>query len=695
MKLQLKRSNVIESGAAKEPTASQLEYGELAINYNTTDPAIFLKDSNNNVIRISGIGNIADDGQVELPASTTPPLNPEAGNLWYNSDDGRLYIYYNDGDSTQWVDASPDSWDPSSYPDVSDDTAQSNTLDDRYLMLNSANDPITGGLNITGGNVGIGTTSPATTLDVSGNAIIGETGGAEGGQITLRDSSGSSRGFLDISGTDVFRMFSTTADQDFIIGSFASNGNIYFYTNNQQRMRIDSGGNVGIGASSPVSKLQVAGDVNISGAANKFIGPTASEGSTAAAPTYSFSGQSTGMFLASNNNLGFSTGATERLRIDSNGNVGIGTDSPASKLHLADTSLVVTFEDTNSTSNSINQITNYEGTMILHVDPNDNSTVTESLRFSMRGSEAMRITSSGNVGIGASSPRAKLTISESAGSTTPAKMRIENAGERGVTVGFDDHNASPNFSIASGDQSIKFLSIDSNGNVGIGTSVPLELLHVNGAMTANNYFIGDRTNNASSGTIGNSGVAGYIQLWGSGSAQNGAVLFGTAAGSTNEIARFNQHGLTFSKNNVASNALDDFEVGTFTPTLGAVTTSPVYTTSAAEGFYTKVGRQVFFSLTITVTALSNTPSGNILITGLPFNGISSNNGRASGHVGYAVGFDNAVGSPVGWLMASNQNTLTLYRRSGDLTYINDVTGLPAGAITSGSSVRLSGSYMTN
>ena len=309
--------------------------------------------------------------------------------------------------------------------------------------------------------------------------------------------------------------------------------------------------------------------------------------------------------------------------------------------------------------------------------------------------ERMRIDSSGDVGIGTSNPSAKLTISEPAGSTTPAKMRIENAGERGVTVGFDDHNASPNFSIASGDQSIKFLSIDSGGNVGIGTSVPLELLHVNGAMTANNYFIGDRTNNASSGTIGNSGVAGYIQLWGSGSAQNGAVLFGTAAGSTNEIARFNQHGLTFSKNNVASNALDDFEVGTFTPTLGAVTTSPVYTTSAAEGFYTKVGRQVFFSLTITVTALSNTPSGNILITGLPFNGISSNNGRASGHVGYAVGFDNAVGSPVGWLMASNQNTLTLYRRSGDLTYINDVTGLPAGAITSGSSVRLSGSYMTN
>ena len=149
----------------KSPQQQQLEYGELAVNYNTDDPAIFLKDSNNNVIRISGIGNIADDGQVELPASNTPPLNPQPGNLWYNSEDGRLYIYYKDPDTEQWVDASPDSWDPSSYPDVSDDDAQAGTLDDRYLMLNTANDPLTGGLIVADGNVAIGTNSPSYKLD--------------------------------------------------------------------------------------------------------------------------------------------------------------------------------------------------------------------------------------------------------------------------------------------------------------------------------------------------------------------------------------------------------------------------------------------------------------------------------------------------------------------------------------------------
>ena len=57
MKIQLKRSNVLELNAAKQPTAGQMEYGELAVNYNTNDPAIFLKDSDNNIVRIAGGGS--------------------------------------------------------------------------------------------------------------------------------------------------------------------------------------------------------------------------------------------------------------------------------------------------------------------------------------------------------------------------------------------------------------------------------------------------------------------------------------------------------------------------------------------------------------------------------------------------------------------------------------------------------------
>ena len=53
MKIQLKRSNVLESGSAKEPTAEQMEYGELAVNYNTSDPSVFIKDSADNIVKIA------------------------------------------------------------------------------------------------------------------------------------------------------------------------------------------------------------------------------------------------------------------------------------------------------------------------------------------------------------------------------------------------------------------------------------------------------------------------------------------------------------------------------------------------------------------------------------------------------------------------------------------------------------------
>ena len=56
MKIQLKRSNVLEGGFAKQPTAGQMEYGELAVNYHNEDPAIFIKDKTDQIIRLAGKG---------------------------------------------------------------------------------------------------------------------------------------------------------------------------------------------------------------------------------------------------------------------------------------------------------------------------------------------------------------------------------------------------------------------------------------------------------------------------------------------------------------------------------------------------------------------------------------------------------------------------------------------------------------
>ena len=160
MKLQLKRSNVLEGGFAKVPTTAQMEYGELAVNYNLDDPCIFIKDSGNNIIRITSKGipvfgdtnlqpGTLDDryplksgdtmtGQLilsgdptdnlgaaskqyvdttianlDLPSETattpTPPDSPNNGAMWWNTIDGRMYVYYQDVDSAQWVPATPES----------------------------------------------------------------------------------------------------------------------------------------------------------------------------------------------------------------------------------------------------------------------------------------------------------------------------------------------------------------------------------------------------------------------------------------------------------------------------------------------------------------------------------------------------------------------------------------------------------
>ena len=58
---------------------------------------------------VSQPGGGGGSGGASVTVSDTPPGTANNGDLWYDSsdDDGRLYVYYEDGDSNQWVDASP------------------------------------------------------------------------------------------------------------------------------------------------------------------------------------------------------------------------------------------------------------------------------------------------------------------------------------------------------------------------------------------------------------------------------------------------------------------------------------------------------------------------------------------------------------------------------------------------------------
>lgn len=99
-KIILKKSSV----ASKVPQPEDLHYGELAINY--ADGVLYYKNANNSIQTIGG-GNGSPVEGAKVTISNTPPIGAEPGDLWWDSEIGVLFIYYNDGDSSQWVEAIP------------------------------------------------------------------------------------------------------------------------------------------------------------------------------------------------------------------------------------------------------------------------------------------------------------------------------------------------------------------------------------------------------------------------------------------------------------------------------------------------------------------------------------------------------------------------------------------------------------
>ena len=76
------------------------------------------------------------------------------------------------------------------------------------------------------------------------------------------------------------------------------------------------------------------------------------------------------------------------------------------------------------------------------------------------------------------------------------------------------------------------------------------------------------------------------------------------------------------------NTLDDYEEGTFTPTAAGSSSAGVGTYSIQVGHYTKIGREVFYRLTVAWSA--HTGTGGLRITGLPFTSNAAANSYAIG-----------------------------------------------------------------
>jgi len=200
--------------------------------------------------------------------------------------------------------------------------------------------------------------------------------------------------------------------------------------NPTERMRIDSSGNVGVGTSSPTARLTVDGAINVKDNFALVLGSNQGGG---ASILYNGNGN-----LDITPRSGFST-------VFTGGNVGIGTTTTLGSLDVARSgshSLVV--RTTSTGDPSIN----------LQADGQNNGLITysrsgEALTFSNGGLEGMRIDTSGNVGIGVSSPSRKLQGIVAGGSDRDMFLFGVSGLSNGVYWGWVNSTSTMNFRVAS------------------------------------------------------------------------------------------------------------------------------------------------------------------------------------------------------------------------------------------------------
>jgi hypothetical protein len=139
----------------------------------------------------------------------------------------------------------------------------------------------------------------------------------------------------------------------------------------------------------------------------------------------------------------------------------------------------------------------------------------------------------------------------------------------------------------------------------------------------------------------------------------------------------------------AANKLDDYETGTFTPTIGGSTGNPTATYTVNNGEYTKIGDLVYVAMDIELSALSG-GSGFVELDGLPFTAQGVSN--ATGVLSITRTGNFASNLTTGYLtaMVASGDTRCLIYYNSDLSTAADILNITD--LTSTTNFRVSGCY---
>ena len=503
-------------------------------------------------------------------------------------------------------------------------------------------------IDTTNDRIGIGTSSPKRHLHINDPSAV-----STKIQITNSATGSGSDG-------DGFQLGIGSAGQAAI--EQRENQPLTFSTNNTERMRIDSSGNLLVGRSGNLAgaRTLVTGTKSGTNGTNGLLvvldeqsySTTDNGGGISFAGDFYNGGQvvfATVQGVKENNTdandagaLKFTTKAnganqTERMRIDSSGNVGIGTSSPDRALHVntsqdyvakfssSDAGAAILLEDSNSTAN-YNRI----------------GVTTHDMQFVTNNSEAMRIDSSGNLLVGTTDNTPYNNTSGSGFAVSPTGyLSVTREG----TVAYFNRNTS--------DGDIAHFRKDGTTVGSIGTS-------------GSRLFI-------NSGDVGLNfaGDADQILPSNSGANRDAAIDLG------HPNVRFKDlylSGGVYLGGTGAANFLDDYEEGTWTPSY--TTSSGAFGTIVYDiqsAYYVKVGTTCVATFRMRTDSVDLGTATNLLLGGLPFTSGSSPAG--SGVVSYGATFAGDIPSVIGvgpgvtfasFYYRTSANGATIASEDGDL-----------------------------